>query len=164
MQFYLTSFVVLLLQAMGAPALAQDLADKAVAQAAQAQNIPTSQQSQSHVVPQADFGVAARQWSLRVLRRAERLYTDPFDGPLINGHEGRSLVTFQTSLAGRAESCVVHRSSGIDVLDAVACQAVMDTPGLPIVRGDDGTAQPQWLVLPVVFIDGDKHELEEGAP
>jgi TonB family protein len=164
MQFYLTSFVVLLLQAIGAPALAQDLADKAVTQAAHTQSAPAWLQSPPRIVPQADFAHAARQWSLRVMRRAERLYANPIDGPLVNGHEGRSLVTFQTSLAGRAETCAIHRSSGIDVLDAVACQAVMDTPGLPIMRGEDGTAKPQWLILPVVFVDGDKHELEEGAP
>jgi TonB family protein len=164
MQFYLTSFVVLLLQALGAPAMAQELAEKAVAAPASGELTPGSGTAAPFLVDGAEFHSAVRGWSLHVMRRAQRLYGDPAAGYLSQGFEGESHVKFQNSLAGRAQDCTVNKSSGHAALDHIACQAVMAIGGLPIARGEDGLAKPQWLVLPVVFVGGDKLELEEGAP
>lgn len=164
MQFYLTSFVVLLLQALGAPAMAYELAEQSVASQPEA---PAQQNSDVLVGPlasTAEFTAAARQWSQRVMRRAQQLYSDPVRGLLNAGYQGSVKVRFQTGDADRAQSCSLAVSSGAEGLDAIACQAVLETPGPPIIRDIAGGVLEQTLILPLVFIDGDRLELEEGAP
>ncbi len=108
-----------------------------------------------------DFRTAAKQWSLRVMQRAGAMYAE---GPVQNDLKGRSLVKFRFLEDGTTADCQTLVSSGHPQLDQITCRAVLHTIPSPVKLNDAGNKEAVWAQLPVRFVIGDKHELEEGAP
>ncbi len=163
MKLFLVSLVVLILQAIGAPALAKDIAGYAVQQqgteSGNSGNGVTSVKADAY--HEAQWRKATKEWSGRVMSRAGSLYEE---GPLRDGYEGRVEVKFEIGADGIPRECHVYRSSGSEELDAIACTAVRHSGLAPVLLDEQGDAKPVWAVLPVQFVDGDKLELDEGAP
>ncbi len=95
------------------------------------------------------------------MQRAGAMYAE---GPVHDDLEGRSVVKFRFLEDGTAVDCQILVSSGYPQLDQVACRAVLLTVPSPVKIDDAGNKKAVWAQLPVWFVIGDKHELEEGAP